>query len=125
MADGYNLGMQYRAHLLQVDWQVAGSVRYLLLLAQMPDDGHMENRTVIEGAYMGFSNADSLIDACVRAQLTEESTEQVKKALDLNASLVFVGILHLDSPQLRELGFRTLAQVVEVLHLDGTLRTPS
>ena len=109
--------MQYRAHLLQVDSRSVGSIQYFLMLAQVPNDGHMENRTVIEGAHMGYLNANSLMDAFRRAKLAGESAEQLEKALALNVPLAFVGILILDSSQLRDLGFRTLAEMVDVLAL--------
>jgi hypothetical protein len=87
------------------------------MLAQMPNDGRMELRSVVEGAHVGYSSADSIKEWFVRANVSAESIEQLNNALNSNAPLAFIGVLSLDPDQLRELGFLTLATMVGVLEL--------
>jgi hypothetical protein len=49
--------------------------------------------------------------------VSKESIEQLGNALSLSAPIVFLGVVGLDPQQLRELGFLTLARMVEVLAL--------
>jgi hypothetical protein len=77
----------------------------------------MEARSVVEGAHMGYVSAEALGEAFKRAKLSDESVGVLSKALALNSRLVRVGILTLDSQQLRELGFQTLARMIDVLRM--------
>src|SRR5260370_39419757 len=104
--------MQYRTHLLQVDPDSVGSVRYILMLAQVPADGNMGARSVVEGAHIGYGSADALVETFKRAKLSDESVKQLNCAVAQNSRVVFLGVLTLDSQQLRELGFQTLARMV-------------
>ena len=87
------------------------------MLTQTPNDGRMEARSVVEGAHAGYLSADSLKESFGRANVSKESIEQLGNALSLSAPIVFVGVVDLDPQQLRELGFLTLARMVEVLAL--------
>ena len=87
------------------------------MLAQVPDDGNMEARSVVEGAHMGYGSADTLLERFKRAKLSDESVKQLSGAIALKSPLVFLGVLTLDSEQLRELGFQTLARMVDVLRI--------
>jgi hypothetical protein len=107
--------MFFRAHLLQLDRAVVGSIRYFLMLAQLPDDGRMEARCIVEGAHVGYVSANSLREFFGRASVGKESIKQLESALSLNVPLVFIGVLELDPARLRELGFRTLANMFEAL----------
>ena len=109
--------MLFRTHLLQVDPASIGSIRYFLMLTQTPNDGRMEARSVVEGAHVGYLSADSLKESFGRANVSNESIEELENALSLSAPIVFVGVVDLDPRQLRELGFLTLARMVEVLAL--------
>jgi hypothetical protein len=84
------------------------------MLAQVPDDGNMGARSVVEGAHMGYGSADALMEAFKRAKLSDDSIKKLDGAFALDSHLVWVGILTLDSQQLRELGFQTLARMVDV-----------
>jgi hypothetical protein len=107
--------MLFRAHLLQVRPAVIGSIEYFLMLAQIPNDGRMEARSIIEGAHVGYLSTDSLREFFGRASVDNESIRQLECALSQDGPLTFLGRLDLDVPQLRELGFQTLASVVEAL----------
>jgi hypothetical protein len=107
--------MFFRAHLLQVDQAVVGSIRYFLMLAQLPEDGRMEARSIVKGAHVGYLSADSLREFFGRANVGKKSIKQLESALLLNAPLEFIGVLDFDPAQLRELGFRTLVNMVEAL----------
>lgn len=87
------------------------------MLAQTPVDGRMEARSVVEGAHMGYGSADALVQGFRRAKLSDECVKQLSGAIALNSRLVFLGVLTLDSEQLRELGFQTLARMVDVLRI--------
>ena len=107
--------MLFRVHLLHVDPVTSGSIRYFLMLAQMPEDGRMETRKVVEGAYMGYANADNLRESFVQSKINAKSFEQLERGIKSDSGLVLVGTLDLDSSQLRALGFLTLARMIEVL----------
>jgi hypothetical protein len=85
------------------------------MLTQIPDNDRMEYRSVVEGAFMGFGSRDDLIDTSRRAGLSEEDIGQLTKALDQKSPLVQIGVLILDSQQLRILGFQTLARMIEAI----------
>jgi hypothetical protein len=110
--------MQFRTHLLRVDPVSIGSVRYFLMLAQVEPDGRMETRSVVEGAHMGYPDAEALTASFAKAKISEESTKLLEKAFALNLALAFVGVLSLDSSQLRVLGFRTLSRIIDILALE-------
>ena len=109
--------MLFRAHLLRVDPAVIGSIECFLMVAQMPKDGRMEARSIVEGAHVGYLSAKSLRESFERAGIGIESVNQLESALSSHDSLEFLGVLDLDTPQLRELGFQTLANMVEALTL--------
>ncbi|MGA2535405.1 MAG: hypothetical protein ABSF53_05280 [Terracidiphilus sp.] len=109
--------MLFRAHLLQVDPVVVGSIRYFLMLAQLPDDGRMEARSIVEGGHVGYLSVDSLREFFGRASVGDESVKKLESALSQNGPLLFIGVLDFDAPQLRELGFQTLASMVEIVAL--------
>jgi homoserine acetyltransferase len=106
--------MLFRTHLLQVDPASVGSIKYFLMLTQTPSDGLLEARSVVEGAHVGYLSADSLKESFGRANVSNESIEQLDNALSLTAPIAYVGVVDLDPGQLRELGFLTLAKMVEV-----------
>lgn len=110
--------MNFRTHILRVDPHAVESVQYFLMLMQVPDDGRMGNRSVVEGVHMGYSSADSLKKSFVRAKVRDEFVDQLNSALRLNSPLAFVGVLDLDLNQVRELGFQTLAKMIAVPALD-------
>jgi hypothetical protein len=64
---------------------------------------------------MGYGSADALMESFKRAKLSDESVKQLSGDIALNSRLTFLGVLTLDSEQLRELGFQTLARMVDVL----------
>lgn len=109
--------MLFRAHLLRVNTAVLGSIEYFLMVAQMPKDGRMEARSIIEGAHVGYLSANSLRECFERAGIGIESVNQLESALSSHDSLVFLGVVDLGPPQLRELGFQTLAKMAEILAL--------
>lgn len=107
--------MLFRAHLLRVDPAVVGSIEYFLMVMQMPKDGRMEARTIVEGAHVGYLSPKSLKESFERAGVGDEAVNQLERALSSHGSLVFLGVMDLDAPQLRELGFHTLANMAETL----------
>ena len=109
--------MLFRAHLLRANRAVIGSIEYFLMVAQMPKDGRMEARSIIEGAHVGYLSANSLRESFERAGIGIESVNQLESALSSHDSPAFLGVVDLGTPQLRELGFQTLANMAETLAL--------
>lgn len=61
------------------------------MLAQIPNDGRMEARNVVEGAHVGYLSADSLREVFRRASVGNESIKQLESSLAQDEPLAFLG----------------------------------
>jgi len=111
--------MQFIASLLRIDLTSSGPSDCFLMLTQLPDHGKLDLREIVEGAFMRYSSDNALIDDFKQAGLSEGDIGLLTSALALNKSLTRLGVLTLDSKQLRALGFQTLAKVAGVLGINS------